>query len=77
MKDINAEYVNSKDHFQVIKLLGSVTLCYGKPASKKWRGIAFKDGEIATAVAIQILKASFIDTNQDKILEILNKAKAQ
>jgi len=57
-KEISVQYINRDEDFKVMMLMGSITLTHGRPDSKKWKGIAFKDKEMAQKVANAILKAT-------------------
>jgi len=54
-KEINAEYINSKEDYLITKLMGSLTLAYGTPTKKKWKAIAFKNTDMVREVANGLL----------------------
>ena len=56
--DVKAEFINYEEDFDVVKILGSLTLIYGTPRKKKWKGIAFKDTDTARKVANAVIAAA-------------------
>ena len=65
-REINAEYINTKEDYLVTKLMGSMTLAYGRPDKKKWKAIAFKDAGMAREVANTLLAFADLVEHQQR-----------